>query len=121
MSGKDVGVLGEREVARLLKRIDGMIPVEESERLLLKSSKRAAYGRFAVAITWVVVFGSMWALAYYSILSGHSESLSYILPRLSVSAGLVAAVIFMRFTDRLKLRWAMVAAVGIMIVSRAMV
>lgn len=116
--GQDGGALNEREVARLLKRIDRMIPLEESEQRLMTSSKRVVYSRLVIAVLWVAVFSSLWTLAYYSMLSANSESLAYIIPRLSVSVGLIAVVVFMRMTDRLKLSWAMVIAVLIMVISR---
>lgn len=121
MQPRETGVLNERETARLLKRIDRMVPVEEAEKRLLVSSKRVAYARVSIAVLWIIVFGSMWAVGYYSILSEHSESLGYILPRLALSTGMIGAVVYLRLTDRLKLRWALVAAVIILAISRAIV
>ena len=117
--GDDGGALNEREVTRLLKRIDRMVPLEESETRLMTSSKRVTYSRVVIAFLWVAVFSSLWALAYYSMLSANSDSLAYIVPRLSVSVGLMAFVVFMRMTDRMKLSWAIVAAVVILVISRA--
>ena len=111
--------LNEREIARLLKRVDRMVPLEESEQRLLKSSKRAAYGRAAVALLWIAVFSSLWAFLYYNMLAASSDSMSYILPRLSLSVGLWVSILYLRNTDRLKLRWAVVGGIMVFVISRA--
>ena len=113
--------ISEREISRLLKRIDRLVPLEESETRLLERSKRVTYSRAAMAIIWIVAFTSMWAVLYYSMLSAQSDSMSYIVPRLSLSVGLMAAILFLRITDRLKMRWALVAAVMIFLISRSIV
>jgi len=113
--------LDERAVARLLKRIDGMVPAEQAEHKLISSSRRIAYGRVAIAVLWVAVFSSLWAALYYGMLSEQSSSLDYILPRLSLSVGLMGVVLYLRMTERMKLTWAMAAAAVIFVISRAVV
>ena len=113
--------LGERELQSLLKRIDKMVPVEESEQRLTASSRRTAYGRLIVAIAWVVAFSTLWAILYYNTLIENSDSFAYVFPRLSISVGLIASVVLLRMTDRLALKWALIAAVAIMVISRSMV
>lgn len=113
--------LDERAVARLLKRIDGMVPAEQAEHKLISSSRRIAYGRVAIAILWVMAFSSLWAALYYNMLSEQSDSLEYILPRLSLSVGLMGTVVYMRLTERMKLSYALAAGVAIYVISRAIV
>lgn len=111
--------LSEREIEHLLKRIDSLVPLEESNMRMLASSKRAAYSRYTIAVVWVTGFCALWTLAYYSMLAEESSSLDYILPRLSISVGFMGTIIFLRMTERLKVQWAIVAGVALFVISRA--
>lgn len=84
-----------------MKRIDGFVPLERSELAHLKRARRQVLSRAYVAFSYLGIVAVIFSLTYLHILLGISSDLSYVVPRLSASIGIIIILGWLLFTERI--------------------
>jgi len=100
-AGQIPRVLNDHELARTMRRIDGFVPLERSEMAHLKRARRQVLSRVYVSISYLGIMTVIFSLTYLHILLGISGDLSYVLPRISASIGVILVLMWLVVTERI--------------------
>jgi hypothetical protein len=100
-SGQMPRKLNDREMSLTLKRIDGFVPLEQSEQVFMKHARRQLLSRAYVGLSWLGIAAVVFTFTYLGILLKRSSDMSYVVPRLSASLGLILVLIWLAATERI--------------------
>jgi hypothetical protein len=100
-SGQMPKKLNDRELVITLKRIDGFVPLEQSEHAFMKRASRQLLSRAYVGLSWLGIVTVIFTFTYLGILLKRSHDLSYVAPRISASLGLILVLLWLVATERI--------------------